>query len=121
MQADRTRLLEHNTFLKKLYAEQFHSSRKVVDELCNCRQQIRNLRCQIGELRQLVHSYPVDFLREAEAQIGTLVSLNKIQVQQKLQQQLMERRGIILCACLIVQRYIYITYIVLRQKKGKYQ
>ena len=110
MQADRTRLLEHNTFLKKLYAEQFHSSRKVVDELCNCRQQIRNLRCQIGELRQLVHSYPIDFLREAEAQIGTLVSLNKIQVQQKLQQQLMERRGITYIVCMLDCTMLYITY-----------
>ena len=110
MQADRTRLLEHNTFLRKLYADQFHSSRKVVDELCNYRQQIRNLRCQIGELRQLVHSFPIDFLRETQAQIGTLVSLNKIQVQQKLQQQLMERRGITLCACLLIQCYITDCY-----------
>ena len=101
MQADWTRLQEHNAYLRRLYAQQFHNSRKVVDALCNCRQQVRNLRCEIGNLRQLVQSVPIEFLREAQLRTGKLVSLNKIQVQQKLQQQLVERRGIVLCAYML--------------------
>ena len=101
MQADWTRLQEHNAYLRRLYAQQFRSSRKVVDELGNCRRQIHTLRCEISDLRQLVQSAPTDLLREAHAHIAKLVSLNKIQVEQKLQQQLVERRGIVLCAWML--------------------
>ena len=101
MQADRTRLQEHNVYLRKLYAQQFHSSRKVVHELCSCRRQMHSLRCEISDLRQLVQSVSSDFLREAQAHIGKLVSLNKIQVEKKLQQQMEDRRGIVLCTWMI--------------------
>ena len=48
-----------------------------------------------------MQSVSSDFLREAQAHIGKLVALNKIQVEQKLQQQMEEKRGIVLCAWMI--------------------
>ena len=98
MQADWTRLQEHNGYLRSLYAQQFRRSRKLADQLCECRQQVHSLRREITDLRQLVQSAPVDLLREAQMHTGKLVSLNRAQVQQTMLQQMAERRGIALCA-----------------------
>lgn len=94
MQADWTRLQEHNGYLRSLYAQQFRNSREVADKLCECRQQVHSLRREISDLRQLVQLVPVDLLGEARMHTGKLVSLSTAQVQQTMQQQMVERRGI---------------------------
>ena len=101
MQADWTRLQEHNRHLRSLYAQQFRNSRKVADELCECRQQVLSLRRDIVSLRRLVQSVPEDLLREVRMHTGNLVSVSTSQVQQTMQQQMVERRGIALCACML--------------------